>query len=1078
MRICNWCGSVLRLSVAIGCLIACFERTAFADLPPYCTYTTTAYGDWMSNTKCIRYEYIPTAQNAPSHFCCYVATTGIQAIEAKLLDSQPAFSIAGQIYLYGVDGEWDLPGYPKKSCGQAYGKITGIFTPAKYPAGRSVLLNLNMSANGSPIGEDEDFYCKIMLGQSIIAQLDPQISSQTIIVNAGEELSFEMYAMENDFSPSSWGPPSYDRTFTFYIQEASAILYVDASNTGGPWDGSQPHPYRTIQDGINASLSGDTVIVAPEHYYENVILNGKNITVTSTEPNDPNIVAATIIDGNDANSVMRIVDANATVEGFTITRGASIKGGGIYCSDGVLTIKNCIVSGNRTINGEPNDARGDGGGLYFLNSAATIEKCTISENATCSGLRTNLSTGNYNDYVGGYGGGVYASSSILTFNNCSITDNITGHGGGYTGLLHFGAPGGSGAGICCESSSLAMMNCLIRHNVTGADGIDGTIHSTSGSGGGVFCVNSTTSIVGCTITANKTGDGNSGPYVFNEGGNSGNGGGIFLQSSSEASITDSIITGNITGHPSRGELHPGSSGHGGGIFSTCPLIIVGCQISSNSTSTAGSAGDQGGNAGRGGGISCSSAQLINCVVVGNSTGNGGNGEGAFPVGRPAPGGNGGSGAGIFCYSSAIINCTVANNITGQGGLGTYGPSGSHGYGAGIFCDSSSVITNTIVWNNSADQLYGQDCNKVTYCDIGGGLCGGGIGNMSSEPLFADSNNGNYHLKSQYGRWDPNTSHWVYDGVISPCIDAGDPNSDWTQELWPHGGRTNMGAYGGTVEASMSALAVGDAVDFNLDGMVDFCDFAKLSSLMFVHQNLLAEDIDRNGIVDIRDIQVFCEHWLMANDVTAANLIGMWKFDEGSGTTAHDSSGHNNNGTFINSPVWTTGKKHGGLDFDGIDDAIQVGTGQMNVSAGTIALWGYAKQFADAPRYLIGEATKPTNETWANRIQLYVLNTTGSLCLGLGDQHFKHTDIEVLQINQWYHIALTWNNGLYAVYINGIAKASGSFTGLSALNNFADIGNDGNTTYRNEAWGGVIDDVRIYNRALSANEVLYLAQKLK
>ena len=63
--------------------------------------------------------------------------------------------------------------------------------------------------------------------------------------------------------------------------------------------------------------------------------------------------------------------------------------------------------------------------------------------------------------------------------------------------------------------------------------------------------------------------------------------------------------------------------------------------------------------------------------------------------------------------------------------------------------------------------------------------------------------GDYHLKSQAGRWDANSQSWVIDDVTSPCIDTGDPNSPVGDEPFPNGGRINMGAYGGTAEASKS-----------------------------------------------------------------------------------------------------------------------------------------------------------------------------------------------------------------------------------------------------------------------------------
>jgi hypothetical protein len=94
-----------------------------------------------------------------------------------------------------------------------------------------------------------------------------------------------------------------------------------------------------------------------------------------------------------------------------------------------------------------------------------------------------------------------------------------------------------------------------------------------------------------------------------------------------------------------------------------------------------------------------------------------------------------------------------------------------------------------------------DSATVTYCDIQGGWPG--EGNIDVDPLFADPASGDYHLKSRAGRWDLNSQNWAQDDVTSPCIDAGDPASDWSAEPLPHGQRINMGAFGGTPQASMS-----------------------------------------------------------------------------------------------------------------------------------------------------------------------------------------------------------------------------------------------------------------------------------
>ena len=102
------------------------------------------------------------------------------------------------------------------------------------------------------------------------------------------------------------------------------------------------------------------------------------------------------------------------------------------------------------------------------------------------------------------------------------------------------------------------------------------------------------------------------------------------------------------------------------------------------------------------------------------------------------------------------------------------------------------------------------------------------------------------------------------------------------------------------------------------------------------------------------------------------------------------------------------------------------------------------------------------------------NSDTILDLGLGDSHARHQDIMSLTTETWYHVALTWDGGNYAVYVNGEEKANGNYTGLDTLNTVADIGNDGNTDGRTEAFNGLLDDVRIYNVALTGAEISYLA----
>jgi len=120
-------------------------------------------------------------------------------------------------------------------------------------------------------------------------------------------------------------------------------------------------------------------------------------------------------------------------------------------------------------------------------------------------------------------------------------------------------------------------------------------------------------------------------------------------------------------------------------------------------------------------------------------------------------------------------------------------------------DSRPIVTNCIVWDNTGGQIIDAQDSRATvsYSDIQDGWTGAGQYNIDDEPLFAYSANGNYYPKSQAGRWDSNSQSWVVDNVTSPCIDAGDPGTPVGLEPLPNGGVINMGAYGGTPQASMS-----------------------------------------------------------------------------------------------------------------------------------------------------------------------------------------------------------------------------------------------------------------------------------
>jgi hypothetical protein len=196
----------------------------------------------------------------------------------------------------------------------------------------------------------------------------------------------------------------------------------------------------------------------------------------------------------------------------------------------------------------------------------------------------------------------------------------------------------------------------------------------------------------------------------------------------------------------------------------------------------------------------------------------------------------------------VTNCTFSNNAAEKGG-GMY-----NDYNAG------ARVTSCIFWANIPDQMYTSGgTSQIAYSDVQGGWPG--KANIDIDPLFAEAANGDYHLKSEAGRWDANSQSWVIDEVTSPCVDAGDPNSDWAAELWPHGRRINMGALGGTPEASMSEFGLGNPADFNNDDIVDGKDLLGLADMWLAQKNLCAEDINRNGLVNFSDFGQFALSWL-------------------------------------------------------------------------------------------------------------------------------------------------------------------------------------------------------------------------
>lgn len=165
------------------------------------------------------------------------------------------------------------------------------------------------------------------------------------------------------------------------------------------------------------------------------------------------------------------------------------------------------------------------------------------------------------------------------------------------------------------------------------------------------------------------------------------------------------------------------------------------------------------------------------------------------------------GRNVIYNKPTITNCVIAENYQHgiSGGMPTINNCTIVANSQGGISDSKPTITNSIIYYNALDsdlvQIESSVTATITYSDVQGGWPG--QGNIDADPLFADSDNCDYHLKSQAGRWDMTSQSWIADDVTSPCVDAGDPDTPIGFEPLPNGGIINMGVYGRTSQASKS-----------------------------------------------------------------------------------------------------------------------------------------------------------------------------------------------------------------------------------------------------------------------------------
>ena len=220
----------------------------------------------------------------------------------------------------------------------------------------------------------------------------------------------------------------------------------------------------------------------------------------------------------------------------------------------------------------------------------------------------------------------------------------------------------------------------------------------------------------------------------------------------------------------------------------------------------------------------------------------------------------------------------------------------------------------------------------------------------------------------------------------------------------------------------------------------------------------------------------------ALDGAASGLAGHWKFDEGGGTTASDSSGNGNAGTLTGSPTWATGADAkigtGALQFDGVDDYVNVGlTGNLGQKV-TVSTWVNFINLVGHDRDVIFGS-----KYWTNGEFVFEQHSvSGLLMFTSGAGHYVQW-APGFSIGQWYHVVVVVdttevsNIDKVKLYFDGVLQDQVAFGGVTDDSIVATtpvkiggaLPGPGVVSF----FSGSVDDTRIYNRALSGAEIAEL-----
>jgi len=243
------------------------------------------------------------------------------------------------------------------------------------------------------------------------------------------------------------------------------------------------------------------------------------------------------------------------------------------------------------------------------------------------------------------------------------------------------------------------------------------------------------------------------------------------------------------------------------------------------------------------------------------------------------------------------------------------------------------------------------------------------------------------------------------------------------------------------------------VDFNGNGKVDMKDLLKM--IQYWNQNEPSVDINGDGTVDDKDLEILMEYW--NQNVEDPTLLAHWALDETEGIIAYDSAGAND-AVLSGDPVWqpTEGQLNGAVQLDGVDDCI-VTRPVLNPADGPFSALAWVKGGAAGQVVISGLrsnwlCTDPSNgelttEVAQNGSPIPLLSQT------------------VITDGEWHRIGLVWDGLNRTLCVDDVVVAQDTQARLEESNSGLYIGT-GKAMESGTYWSGLIDEVRIYGRAVS------------